>query len=64
MMCLLSGLFDLRAASKAIVMVGLDGSGKTCILRQLIDQKPGILRPTTPTLGISRLKMPSIGSSD
>ena len=38
---------------EAIVMVGPDNSGKTSILRQLIDQKPGILRPTTPTLGMS-----------
>jgi len=35
------------------VMVGLDGSGKTSILRQLIDQKPGILRPTISTIGFN-----------
>ena len=34
-------------------MVGLDGSGKTSIVRQLIDKKPGILRPTIPTIGMS-----------
>jgi len=35
------------------VMVGLGGSGKTSILRQLIDQKPGTLQPTIPTMGLN-----------
>jgi guanylate kinase len=48
---------------KAIVMVGLDGSGKTSILRQLIDQKPGILRPTISTIGMSSLENFLIRSS-
>jgi len=34
-------------------MIGLDGSGKTSILHQLIDKKPGTLRPTISTLGMS-----------
>jgi GTPase SAR1 family protein len=45
-------------------MVGLDGSGKTSILRQLIDQKPGTLQPTIPTMGMSSLGNPLIRSSD
>ena len=46
---------------KAIVMVGLDGSGKTSILNQLINRKPGILQPTIPTIGMSHLEILSVG---
>lgn len=46
---------------EAIVMVGLDGAGKTSILRQLIDQKPGILRPTIRTIGMSSLEIRLVG---
>jgi GTPase SAR1 family protein len=35
----------------AIVMIGLDDSGKTSIVNQLKERKPGYLSPTMTTIG-------------
>jgi GTPase SAR1 family protein len=47
---------DLTAIS-AIVMIGLDDSGKTSIINQLKERKPGYLPPTVTTIGQTYLLM-------